>query len=504
MKQTTIHPALWALFAAFTLVAPALAAPKPSAEEAARARELAQKVMAERREANDKRRNLFAEVKAALKTNGLERARALSDEALALAAFVASDGKTRPVDEADLLGDLIGVFAERKLWAASVTTNLFERRLALLRPATPTNAPSVAYLKAEFAYAAYLYRNGLAPDEEALGRVERVLLAEGIPALERTRLLLARANLRDRIDYEDFLALAFEAAGDDILALGECYAASITPPRHNEPGRNDAIAAFPANVAKLLADPRMTPYFFSNVTDRAFRPLDDYFRLKIRPAYEQCGRRADMVAYLEKCAAGKRPAEELAKIRAMLADAYWDLSARDLVGRDPVLLEKAYAASRALLPSIQGRDADSRRSDTYLAMARYDFHARRYDRMEKTVAEMEAACATNAAVWRPFIAAWRGRVAYEREDFEAAYALFKSIDDAAYAAEQGERKRQTLVPIYIEQYVRTCCALGKYDEAYALRDPCINYTIPNWYTWQRDRLKRYFENLKRRCENPEQ
>lgn len=497
------------LLTAFSLTAIAAdkAADKAAAEKAKQeAKAAAEKQKALRKQAQEECAKVSAEMDALmkeigkdLKANAVEEAVKKADRLLELAAFVGCDGKTVPrfTTETVLARTLIPGFSGRKLSAAEHTLKFYDMYFAFMEK---SGRPVPFHIQMQrigflddfgFADSAALRKQA---DEavEAYCKSPACLQSRN-PDQEYFRALFTRACMFGSADFAAYADRADKAAGGDHEKRIAFYRAFLGINRPNTWYQTDTVRRLCELARKdpVLSDADRA-IMLGGVLGLTFDQKEALFEkaLKTKGLSEADSRQIHtLIVRMERDGL----------TRGWLAETPMRYNGTGLVSSpDPACYAKAKASLKHLIATFKPDEAKKEQSlknlqKLYLDMLSLNFDGQQYADVRTTAAELEKALPELQNQWRKYTVGYLAASAYFEENFEEAYKLFSSIPADEYRKDTGLWRR------IVEPYLRTCCAMEKYDEAYLLTPDIHKYVIEYWEYWHQTRYRRMFAELAKKC-----
>ena len=376
----------------------------------------------------------------------------------------------------------IAAATKKKLSGAAEVEKGYEKLFALLKEAGRPVPFDQAMARIQ-----YLSEFDLKPVAELRKEADAVL-GEALAHLERIkerdresmpfRWLAKRAGLFYGADFEQYRSVAEQRAGNDVAKRLHYY------------------AAFP-DGACLMKDAALTDVV--RATD-AFKLLDKVdFAVKeqlLEKVLKQSGLEPNQKASalenyvrLEKSGFSRNWIGEVPK---RFNGTTWPSNV------DPVCYKKATDAQRELI-ALTPADKENEKllATRWLELMKINYTALRTDDVRTTGAALEKALPEAKELWEVRATGYLAASAYYDEEYEQAYELFHKYAVAEYKG-TTRASAQEWWPI-AEPYVRTCVAMGQYDEAYLLSTEITNGVIDSWEFWHKTQYKMKFAELAKLC-----
>lgn len=497
------------LLTAFSLTAIAAdkAADKAAAEKAKQeAKAAAEKQKALRKQAQEECAKVSAEMDALmkeigkdLKANAVEEAVKKADRLLELAAFVGCDGKTKPrfTTETVFVRTLIPGFAGRKLSAAEYTRKFYERYFAFMEKAGRPVPFDVRMQRIAF-LDTYALEDEAVLKKQADEAVDAYckgsdFLKARDPEQQYFRALFTRARMFSSTDFAAYAERADKAAGNDLKKRIAFYRAFLNILRPDIWKEAAVIRSF---REKAMKDPVLSDLdralHLSGALGLTFEQQEELFDRALKtPGISDSDSRRILSMIVER--------ERKGLTRGWIAETPMRFnSSYSVSSPDPVCYARAKAAQKRLIDTFRPDEAKKEQSlknlqKLYLDMLSLNFDGQQYADVRTTAAELEKALPELQNQWRKYTVGYLAASAYFEENFEEAYKLFSSIPADEYRKDTGLWRR------IVEPYLRTCCAMEKYDEAYLLTPDIHKYVIEDWEYWHQTRYRRMFAELAKKC-----
>ena len=442
---------------------------------------------------------LIKEIGKDLKANNVPAAAEKAESLLKLAGFVGCDGKTVPrfTTETVLARTLIPGFSGRKLSAAEYTRKFYERYFAFMKEAgrpVPFDVRMqwIAFLDTYALEDESVLKKQADEAVDAYCKSSDYLKARD-PEQQYFRALFTRARMFSFADFAAYAQRADKDAGNDLKKRIAFYRAFLDV---NRPDAWKEAAAIRSLRAQAMKDPVLSDLDralnLSGVLGLTFEQKEELFDRALKTpgiSDSDSGRILSMIVQQERGALS----------RGWIAETPMRFNGTGLVSSpDPVCYARAKAAQKRLIDTFRPDEAKKEQSlknlqKLYLDMLSLNFDGQQYQDVRATAAELEKVLPELQNQWRKYTVGYLAASAYFEENFETAYKLFTSVPVDEYRKDIGFWRR------IVEPYLRTCCAMEKYDEAYLLTPDIHKYVIEYWEYWHQTRYRRMFAELAKKC-----